>query len=142
MFIQFSNFNTTLHMACPKIAPKLIKNGLISCAGAQYSKEWCFIGAVPIHMARRAGVPSGEARRVILRDLKIGSNWKPKNRFKNVSVMPFFDLRLARISILIKRHRISDSRRFRENLSRLHLSAPDGTTGGQQHDFVAQNKPA
>jgi len=36
------------------------------------------------YLARRAGVPSGEARRVILRDLKFGSNWKPKNRFKNV----------------------------------------------------------
>ena len=60
-------------------------------------------------MARRAWVPSGEARRAILRDLKFGLTWKPKNPFASVSVIPFFDFRLARISILIERRRIYDS---------------------------------
>ena len=62
-----------------------------------------------IQMARRAGVPFGEARRVILRDLKFGLKRKPKNRFTSVNVFQFFDVRLARISILIERRRIYDS---------------------------------
>ena len=91
-------------------------------------------------MARRAGVPFGEARRVILRDLKFGLKWKPKNRFKNVSVMPFFDLILARISILMRRRRISDIRRIRENLSGINLRSFDGTTGGRTYDNVVKNE--
>ena len=90
-------------------------------------------------MARRAGVPSGEARRVILRDLKFDSNWKPKNRFTSVSVIHKIWIRFDQISILIERRRIYDLRRFRKNLTRLNLSSSDGTTGEGLYDFVAQN---
>ena len=93
------------------------------------------------YMARRAGVPSGEARRVILRDLKFDSNWKPKNRFTSVSVIHKSWIRLARISILIERHRIYNLWRTWENLSRLNLRPFDGATGGRTSDFVAQNCP-
>ena len=45
------------------------------------------------------GSPSGVARRVILRDLKLGSNWSSGYRVSLVSVFQFFDLRLAQIQI-------------------------------------------
>ena len=90
-------------------------------------------------MARRAGVLPGEARRVILRDWKYGLYWKPQNRFKNVSVITFFNFSFAQISILMRRRRIYDLRRFRKNLSRLNLSSSDGATGAGLYDFVAKN---
>ena len=53
-----------------------------------------------------------------------------------------FNVSFAEILILISFHHIYDWRRFRENLSRLNLRSSDGTKGGGQYDFVAQNEPA
>jgi len=47
-----------------------------------------------------------------------------------------FDLILARISILIERRRISDSRRLRKNLSGVNLRSFDGTTGAGLYDNI------
>ena len=89
-------------------------------------------------VARRAGVPSGEARRVILCDMKFDLNWKPQNRFTSVNVIHKSRIRLARISILIERRRIYDIRRFRKNLFRLNLRSFDGAAGGESYDIYVK----
>ena len=60
------------------------------------------------------------------------------NRLKNVRTFTFFDLILARISLLIEQTRISDSRRFRTNLSGLNLRSFDGATGDKLYDIVVK----
>ena len=93
------------------------------------------------YMARRAGVPFGVARGVILRDLKFGLNWKPTNRLKNVSVIHKIWIRLARIPILIERRHISDSRRLRKPLSELNLRFFDGAMSDACYDIFVKFSP-
>ena len=90
-------------------------------------KNICHLNMISTWLEEQ-GAP-GEARRVILRNLKFDSNWKPKNRFTSVSMIHKSWIRLARISILIEWRRISDSRRLRKNLSGVNLRSCDGTTG-------------
>ena len=54
-------------------------------------------------------------------------------------MIPLIDFSFAQILILMS---FLDLRRFRKKLSRLNLRSSDGTTGGGQYDFVAQNEPA
>ena len=114
-FSDFSNDQNCLKYRSS--GHQICQNCVISCAGAQYSKRICVSVCVcvcvrvcvRVYVARRAGVPFGEARRVILRGLKFRLKWKPKNRFTHVNAIQRIWIRLARISILIERRRIYDS---------------------------------
>ena len=54
------------------------ENCQMSCADAQYSKEFCVIAVVSITWLEEQGSPSGVARRVILRELEIWLILEPR----------------------------------------------------------------
>ena len=92
-------------------------------------------------MARRAGVPSGEARWVIVRALEIVSvlEFRKSGIFSQCASI-FLNLFWLYGKTVEWRH-IYDSWRSRKNLSGINLSLFDGVTGDETYDAVANYEP-